>query len=143
MLLSKCSVCNSKKSKFLKFLCQVLFCFKKYKLDRIINKFLSAGDLYQKFIQEIHFRQPGFTQSACGPFTNNKVRIKKIKETGDSRYIYQNELDKACLEHDMAYEDSKDLNGRKAADKILHDKALKLLKIRNMMDINVYLLQGL
>ena len=43
----------------------------------------------------------------------------------------------------MAYEDSKDLNGRKAADKILHDKALKLLKIRNMMDINVYLLQGL
>ena len=91
----------------------------------------------------MHFRQPGFTQSACGPFTNNKVRIKKIKETGDSRYIYQNELDKACLEHDMAYEDSKDLNGRKAADKILHDKALKLLKIRNMMDINVYLLQGL
>ena len=42
---------------------------------------------------KIHLRQPGFTYSACGPFTKNKERIQKFKETGDSRYIYQNELD--------------------------------------------------
>ena len=56
---------------------------------------------------EIHLRQPGFTYSACGRFTKNKKRIQKIKETGDSRYIYQNETDKACFQHDMAYGDFK------------------------------------
>ena len=68
---------------------------------------------------EIHLKQPGFTYSVCGPFPKNKERIKKFKETGDSRYIYQNELDK----DDIAYGDLKDLNRRKAADKILRDKA--------------------
>ena len=43
---------------------------------------------------ETHLRQPRFTYSACGPFTKNKEKIKKFEETGDSRYIYQNELDK-------------------------------------------------
>ena len=52
---------------------------------------------------EMYLRQPGFTYSASEPFTRNKERIKKIKETGDSRYIYQNELDKACFQHDIAY----------------------------------------
>ena len=37
---------------------------------------------------ETHLRQPGFTYSACGLFTKNKERIKKFKETGDSKYIY-------------------------------------------------------
>ena len=41
--------------------------------------------------------------SACGPFTKNKEIIKKINATGDSRFIYQKELDKACFQHDMAY----------------------------------------
>ena len=50
------------------------------------NKFLSIGD---KFMREMHLRQPGFTYSACGPFTKNKERIQKSKETGDSRCIYQ------------------------------------------------------
>ena len=50
---------------------------------------------------EIHSRQPGFTYSACGPFTRNKERTQKFKETGNSRYIYQNELDKACLKHGL------------------------------------------
>ena len=54
---------------------------------------------------EMYLRQPGFTYSASEPFTRNKERIKKIKETGDSRYIYQNELDKACFQHDIAYGD--------------------------------------
>ena len=46
---------------------------------------------------EIHLRQSGFTYSACGTFTKNKERIQKFKETGDSWYIYQNELDKICF----------------------------------------------
>ena len=45
----------------------------------------------------MHLRQPGFTYSVCGPFTKNKERIQKFKETGDLRYIYQNELDKVCF----------------------------------------------
>ena len=46
---------------------------------------------------EMHLRQSGFTYSACGPFTKNKKKIQKFKETGNSQYIYQNELDKACF----------------------------------------------
>ena len=67
-------------------------------MNEIINKFLLAED---KFMPEIHLRQSGFTYMACGPFTKNKERIKKIKETGDSRYIYQNELDKAGFQQDI------------------------------------------
>ena len=72
-----------------------------YKMNDIINKFLLAGD---KFMPEMHLRQPGFTYSACGPFTKNK-EIQKFKQTGDSIYIYRNELDKDCFQHDMAYGD--------------------------------------
>ena len=79
---------------------------KNYKMNDTINKFSLAGD---KFMPEMHLRQSQFTYSACGPFTKNKERIKKIKLTGDSRYIYRNELDKVCFQHDMAYEDFKDL----------------------------------
>ena len=78
----------------------------------IVNKLLLAGD---QFMTEMHLKQPGFTYSACGPFTKNKGRIKKYNETGDSRYIYQNELDKACFQHDIAYGDFKDLNKITAA----------------------------
>ena len=77
---------------------------------------------------EMHLRQPGFTYSACGPFTKNKERIQKFKETGDTSYIYKNELDKACFQHDMAYGDFKDLKKRKASDKILRDKAFNIVK---------------
>ena len=76
----------------------------------------------------MHLRQPGFTYSACGLFTKNKEKIKKFKETGDLRYIQQNELDKACFQHDMAYGDIKDLNRRTFADKVLHDKAFNIAK---------------
>ena len=79
-----------------------------------MNKFLLAGD---KFMPEVHLRQPGFIYSACGPFTKYKERIQKFKQTGDSRYICKNELDKACFQHDMAYGDFKDLQERTAADK--------------------------
>ena len=53
-----------------------------------------------------------FTYNASGPFTRNKERVQKFKETGDSRYIYQNKLDKVCFQQDMAYGDFKDLNRR-------------------------------
>ena len=63
-------------------------------MNEIVNKILLAGD---KSMPEMHLRQPGFTYSACVPFTKNKERIQKFKETGDSRYIYQNKLDKICF----------------------------------------------
>ena len=69
-------------------------------------------------MSEMHLRQPGFTYSAGGPFTKNNKRIQKFKQTGDSRYIYRNELDKACFQLDMAYGDFKDLAKRTAADKV-------------------------
>ena len=50
---------------------------------------------------EMQLREAGFTYSSCGPFTKNKERIKKIKETGDFRHIYQKDLDKACSKHDI------------------------------------------
>ena len=71
---------------------------------------------------EMHLRQPRFTYSACGPFTRHKERIKKFEQTGDTRYIYRNELDKACFRHDAAYADNKDLLNRRRADKILSNK---------------------
>ena len=76
----------------------------------------------------MHLRQPGFTYSACGPFTKNKERIQKFKQTGDSRYIYRNELDKACFQYDMTYGDFKDLTKRTAADKVLKNKAFNIAK---------------
>ena len=94
-------------------------------MNEIANKFFLAGG---KLMSEMHLRQPGFTYSAYGPFTKNKERIQKFKETGDSRYINQNELDKACFQHDMAYRDFKDLTGRTAGDKILCDKAFYIAK---------------
>ena len=94
-------------------------------MNEIINRFLLAGD---KFVPEMHLKQPGFTYSACRPFTKNKERIKTFKETGDSRYIYQNELDRFCFQHDMAYGDLKDLNRRTFADKVLRDKAFNVSK---------------
>ena len=75
---------------------------------------------------KMHLRQPQFVYSACGPFTKNKERIQKLKKTGDTSYIYKNELDKACFERDMAYGDFKDLAKRIAADKVLRDKAFKI-----------------
>ena len=94
-------------------------------MNNIINKFLLAGD---KSMPEMHLRQPQFTYSACGPFTKHKQRIQKFKETGDTNYIYKNELDKACFAHDAAYSDSKDLTKRTVADKILRNRAFNIAK---------------
>ena len=94
-------------------------------MNDIINKLLLAGD---KCKPKMHLRQPQFTYSACGPFTKNKERIQKFKETGDTKYIYKNELDKACFQHDMAYGDFKDLAKRTAAGKLLTNKAFNIAK---------------
>ena len=76
----------------------------------------------------MHLRQPGFTYSVCRPFTKNKERIQKFKKTGDTKYIYRNELDKACFQHDMVYGDFKDLAKKTAADKVLRNKAFYVAK---------------
>ena len=77
---------------------------------------------------EMLLKQPGFTYSACSTFTKNRGRIQKFKETGDTNYIYKNELDKACFQHEMAYGDVKDLERRTAFDKVLRDKAFIIAK---------------
>ena len=76
-------------------------------MNDIINKFLLGGD---KFMHEMHLSQSQFTYSACWPFTENKERIQKFIETGDTKYIYRNELDKACFQHDMAYGEKSEKN---------------------------------
>ena len=141
LIQSKCSVCGTKKSRFVKEqdakgllsnlgikiplskipLLNVSFYV--YKMNEIINKFLLVGD---KFIPEMHLRQPGFTYSACGPFTKNKERIEKFMQTGNTDLIYKNKLDKACFQHDVAYGKSKDLVKRTQSDKVLRDKAFKI-----------------
>ena len=77
---------------------------------------------------EIQLKQPGFTYSACGRFTKNKERIQKFKEKGDTDYIYKNELDKACLQYDMAHAHFKDLTRRTASDKFLRNTGFKIAK---------------
>ena len=114
----------------------MIFCFNvlqsnvRIKMNEIVNKFLLAG---HKFMPEMHLKQPGFIYSACGPFTKNKERIEKLKETGDTNHIHKNELDKACFQHDMAFGDFKDLARRTASDNVLRDEAFNIAK--NLMDI--------
>ena len=94
-------------------------------MNNTINKPLLAGD---KFMPEIYLRQPQFTYSTCGPFTKHEQRIQKVRKTGDTNYIYKNELHKACFVHDAAYSDSKDLTKRTVADNILKNKASDIAK---------------
>ena len=94
-------------------------------MNKTVNKFLLAG---YKFMPEVHLKQPGFTFIACVLLTKNKERIKKIKRTGDTNYIYKNELDKACFQHGMAYVDFKVLAKRTAFDKVLKDKVFNIAK---------------
>ena len=78
----------------------------------MIDKFLLAGD---KFLPKMLLKQPQFTHSTCRPFTKNKERIRKFKESGDTKYIYRNELDKSCFQHDG---DFNDLARRTTTDKV-------------------------
>ena len=113
-----------------------MFCFEcnsiEYKMNEIVNTLLLVG---HKFMPEMHLKQPGFTYSACGPFTKNKERIEKFMQTGSTDFIHRNELDKAFFQHDMAYGKTKDLVKRTQSNKVLKDKHLKLQVIQNMMVI--------
>ena len=77
-----------------------MFYFKVYKMNEIVHKFLLVGD---RFMPEMHLKQPGFTYSAFGPFTRNKERIEKLLQSGNSDFIYRNELDKACFQDYILY----------------------------------------
>ena len=101
-------------------------------MNEIVDKILLAGD---KFMPEMHLKQLVFTYSACGPFTRNKERFQKFNETGDTSYIYKNELDKGCFQHDMLMEILKI-----SSDKVLGDKAFNIAKNLLLMDIKEGLL---
>ena len=93
-------------------------------MNIIVNKVLLYGD---KFTPELHLEQPGFTYSACVPFTRNKKRIEKFMQTGSTEFIYRNELEKACFEDDLAYKKTYlDLAKRTQSDKVVRDKAFKI-----------------
>ena len=70
---------------------------------------------------KLHLRQPGFTYSACEPFTKHRESIQTFRETGNLKHIYKNELDKACFAHDTAHSDGKDLVDITISDEILKD----------------------
>ena len=93
-------------------------------MNDTVNKFLLAGD---KFLSEMHLRQPGFTFPAFDPFTKNKERIQKFMQTRDTNYIYRNDLDKDCFQHDMAYGKYKDLTKRIHSVKVLRGKAYEIV----------------
>ena len=98
-------------------------------MNEIVNNFLLAEDT---FMPEMHLKQPRFTYRTCGPFTKNKERIQKSKETGDTRYIYKNELNKVCFQHDMAYGNLKIQQKEKFKIKFnsLRDKGFNIAKNR-------------
>ena len=94
-------------------------------MNKIINKFLLIGG---KFMPELHLKLPEFTYSACEPFTKDRERIQKFRETGKLKHLYRNELDKACFAHDAVYSDSKDLAKSTISDKTLKDRAYKIAR---------------
>ena len=89
-------------------------------MNEIVDKFLLACN---KLMIELHLKQPGFTYSACGPFFRNKERIEDFMQTRNTNFIYRNELDKACFQHDMAYGKSKDLAKKTQLENVLRYKA--------------------
>ena len=107
-------------------------------MNEITIKFLLAGDT---FMPKTHLSQPEFASSACRPFTKNKERIKKSTEKGESRYIYQNQVDKACFQHYMAYGDFKDLCKRTTSDEVLSNKTFSFSKNPKYDDIKEVFVQ--
>ena len=87
-------------------------------MNEIVNKFLLVGD---KFMREVHLNQPGFTYSACVLFTKSKQRMNKFMQTGNTNFIYKNELDKTCFQQGMVYGKIKDLVKRTQSDKVSKD----------------------
>ena len=75
-------------------------------MNEIVNKFLLEE---VKYMPEMHLKQSGVTYIASGQFTKNKGTIQKFMQTGNTNYIYRNDLDKACFQHGVAYGKYKDL----------------------------------
>ena len=94
-------------------------------MNEVVNNFLLAGD---KFMPELHLKQPGITCSACGSFSKNKERIEKFIQSGNTDFVYKSKLGKACFQHDMAYGKSKDLAKRTKSDKFLRDLNMMVFK---------------
>ena len=92
-------------------------------MNQIVNTFFLVGD---QFMPEMHLNQNGFTYRACGQFNKNKERILKFMQTGNTNFIYKNELDKACFQYNMANGKSKNLTKRTQSDKVLKDKAFQI-----------------
>ena len=90
-------------------------------MNEIVNEFLLTRDT---FMPEMHLKQPEFTYSACGPFTKNKEGIQNFMQTGNTNYIYKNDLGKACFQHDMAYGKYKDLVKITESNKVFKLKGL-------------------
>ena len=97
-------------------------------MNKVINKFFLIGD---KFMPELHLKWPGFTYTACGPFTKHLARIQKFRETGNLKQLYRNELDKACFAHDATYSDGKDLAKKTISGKILKYRAYEIARNHN------------
>ena len=96
-------------------------------MNKIINKCLLNEN---KFMPELHLKQPGFTYSACRPFTKHHERIQKFRETGNLKHLYRNELDKVCFAHDASYFDSKDLDKRTISENIFKNRAYEIARNR-------------
>ena len=93
-------------------------------MNEILTNFLLVED---KFMPEMHLRQPGFTYSTCGPCTKNKERTQMFMQNRNTDFIYKNELDKACFQHGIASSKSKDLAKATQSDKVLRDNAFEIV----------------
>ena len=100
-----------------------MFCFK-CKMDETVNRFLLVGD---RFMPEMHLKQPGFTYSACVLFRKSKERIEKFMQTGNTDFVNKSELDKTCFQHDMAYGKTKDSTKGTQSDNVLRGKTFKIV----------------
>ena len=94
-------------------------------MNKIIHKLLFTGD---KFMSELHLKEPRFTYSSCRPFTEHREKVQRFRETDNLKYLYRNKLDKACFAHDAGYSDSKDVAKRTISDKILNDKTYEIAR---------------
>ena len=97
-------------------------------MNKIIEKLLFTED---KFMLELHLKQPEFNYSACAPFTNHSERIRNFRETANLKHLYRSKLDKVCFAHDSAYSDSKVLSKTAISDKILKDRAYEIGRDRS------------
>ena len=149
MILSKCTICGSKKSKFIKkqeakgllsslgirtplskipLLGDVLFELGLYKINYIINKSTSSYWLEINLCLKWILDNQGLSIVLVDHLQKIKKEYKSLNKLEIQDIFYKNELDKACFEHDMAYGDFKDLKRITADDEVLRDKAFNIAK---------------